>query len=331
MPIAQTKKDRMHKTAEPITPLKDSRQTHVQGVLILLSIVTVIVCIILARGQSGPAVIMGVVQGIGEFLPISSSAHLILLPWFFGWRGETVDTLTFDIALHVGTLIAVMGYFWRDWIALIRAIPTALQRIFQRSKTAMNEHPRMRDDADMLVALIIATIPGAVVGKLLQNYVENSFRNPFLLASTLSIVGAVLFLVDSRRSQTYSLQNLSWRDALLIGLAQSIAIIPGVSRSGSTMTMARMLNYDRTSAARFSFLMSAPITAAAVLAKLPDILAIHPSELNTFLIGVAVSGTIGALSIHFLLSFIRRIGFGIFAIYRFALAVLIIIVALTRM
>lgn len=321
----------MHKTAEPIAPLKDPRQTRVQVWLLLLSIATVIICIVLALSQSGPAVMMGVVQGIGEFLPISSSAHLILLPWFFGWHGETVDTLTFDIALHVGTLIAVVGYFWRDWIALMRAIPIALQRIFQRSKTAISEHPRMRDDADMLIALILATIPGAIVGKLLQNYVESSFRNPFLLASTLSIVGAVLFLVDSRRPQTYSLQNLSGRDALLIGIAQSVAIIPGVSRSGSTMTMARMLSYDRTSAARFSFLMSAPITAAAVLAKLPDMLAIPPSEVKTFLIGVAVSGTVGALSIHFLLSFIRRIGFGVFAIYRFALAVLIIIVAFTRM
>ena len=321
----------MQKIAEPTSPMTSQTQTRLQIFLIVASIITIIICIVLAFSGFGPAVIMGVVQGIGEFLPISSSAHLILVPWFMGWHGESVDTLTFDIALHAGTLAAVMGYFWRDWLALIRAIPTAFQRVLKHKTNAIDEHPRMRDNADMLIALIIATIPGAIVGKLLQDYVESSFRNPLLLAATLSIVGAILFLVDSRRSQTYSLQNLSWRDALLIGLAQSVAIIPGVSRSGSTMTMARMLNYDRTSAARFSFLMSAPITAAAVLVKLPDMLALHASEFNTFLVGVIVSGAIGALSIHFLLSFIRRIGFGVFAIYRFALAILIIVVAFARM
>lgn len=322
----------MDKLAEPASlPAQSQTQSPQHNFLNIISIIVVFVCIFLVFMGFGPAVTMGIVQGIGEFLPISSSAHLILVPWFMGWQNGLIGTLTFDIALHVGTLVAVIGYFWRDWIALIRAIPSAFRRVARHAITGADEHPRMRDDADMLLALIIATLPGAIIGKLLQSYVETSFRNPFLLATTLSIVGAILFFVDSRRSQTYSLQNLSWRDALLIGLAQAVAIIPGVSRSGATMTMARMLNYDRSSAARFSFLMSAPITAAAVFVKIPDMLTIPATEIKTFLIGVFVSGSIGALSIHFLLSFIRRIGFGIFAFYRFALAILIIVVAFTRL
>lgn len=322
----------MDKLAEPASlPAQSQTQSPQHNFLNIISIIVVFVCIFLVFMGFGQAVTMGIVQGIGEFLPISSSAHLILVPWFMGWQNGLIGTLTFDIALHVGTLVAVIGYFWRDWIALIRAIPSAFRRVARHAITGADEHPRMRDDADMLLALIIATLPGAIIGKLLQSYVETSFRNPFLLATTLSIVGAILFFVDSRRSQTYSLQNLSWRDALLIGLAQAVAIIPGVSRSGATMTMARMLNYDRSSAARFSFLMSAPITAAAVFVKIPDMLTIPATEIKTFLIGVFVSGSIGALSIHFLLSFIRRIGFGIFAFYRFALAILIIVVAFTRL
>lgn len=296
-------------------------------VFLILATLCIVLCIALALTGFLPSVVMGVVQGIGEFLPISSSAHLILIPWFLGWNDGAIGTLTFDVALHLGTLTAVVGYFWRDWISLIRAIPATISWLFQRLRGTA---PAPDTASHLLIAIVIGTIPGAITGKLLQDTVEGPFRNPLLLAGTLALMGLALWLVDRRMPQQRGLNQLNWRDALLVGLAQGAAIVPGVSRSGATMTAARGLKLDRTAAARFSFLLSAPITLAAVLLKLPDMLAASRSELPTFIVGVLVSGIVGALSIHFLLGYIRKIGFGIFAFYRFGLAILIILVYLLR-
>jgi undecaprenyl-diphosphatase len=283
-------------------------------------LITVIGCIALAVIGFTPPVVMGIVQGLGEFLPISSSAHLILVPWFLGWGDDSIGTLTFDIALHVGTLVAVVAYFWKDWVGLIRAIPAALSG--KRPPVGSAEH--------QLFAVAIGTIPAAIVGVILQDLVESAFRNPLLLAGTLSVMGLALWLVDSRMSQERAINHLTWRDALLIGLAQAAAIVPGFSRSGSTITAARALGFERSAAARFSFLLSVPVTLAAVILKIPDILAIQAHEIPIFAIGVLVSGAVGALSIHFLLGYIRRIGFGIFAFYRFGLAIAILITYFLR-
>lgn len=292
-----------------------------------LAALTLLSSAALALAGYTPPVVMGIVQGLGEFLPISSSAHLILMPWFFGWSDGMIGTLTFDVALHVGTLIAVVGYFWRDWLGLMRAVPTTVSWAVA---TVGGRRAAPSPDTHLLIAIIIGTIPGAVIGKLLEEVVETQFRNPSLLAVTLSVMGVVLWLVDRTQRQDRRLDQLTWRDALLIGLAQAAAIVPGFSRSGTTLTAARALGFERGAAARFSFLLSAPITLAAVLVKLPDMLQIRSSDLPTFLIGVIVSGSVGALSIHFLLGYIRRIGFGIFAVYRIGLALAIVVVTLMR-
>jgi undecaprenyl-diphosphatase len=317
----------MQKSSSAATPLSTAR---VRPTFTIFTILILLGCIILALAGYSRPVIMGVVQGLGEFLPISSSAHLILVPWFFGWQGDPIiDSLTFDVALHMGTLIALIAYFWRDWLDLLRAVPGLLAwalsaaRGERSHKRTMSEH--------ILTSIIIATIPGALLGVLLEKLAERSLRSPLLIAATLAILGVLLYLADKRRPEDKDLAHISWRDSLLIGLAQACAVIPGVSRSGATMTMGRFLTFDRVAAARYSFLLSAPITGAAVLFKLKDILKIPSSEIDIFLVGVLVSGTVGALAIGGLLRYIRQAGFGVFAIYRVALAILIVLVFLVRM
>jgi undecaprenyl-diphosphatase len=289
---------------------------------------TLLVCVALALAGYTQPVVMGVVQGLGEFLPISSSAHLILVPWFFGWHGGVLDSLTFDVALHIGTLVALLGYFWRDWVALIRAVPGLLAWAAGHLR---GDRQRRRSQAEhILSSVIIATIPGALIGLLLEKAAERALRAPPLIAVTLTVMGVLLYTIDRARPQQKPLEVISWRDSLLIGLAQACALVPGVSRSGATITMGRLLAFDRQAAARYSFLLSAPITLAAVVLKLPDILSIPRGEIDVFVIGTVVSGAVGALAIGFLLEYIRRAGFGIFAIYRVALAVVVALVYVLR-
>jgi len=261
------------------------------------------------------ALVLGILQGLGEFLPISSSAHLALAPWLFGWKDPG---LAFDVALHFGTLLAVLWYFRKEWVALIGA---AL-RIVRQRKLETDEDRRV-------IYLIIATIPGAIAGKLLEAKAETAFRNPVLVASALILMGIVLWVVDARARQDRQLGTMRWKDALLIGLAQMFAIIPGVSRSGSTMTAGRALAFTRESAAVFSFLMSMPIIAAAATLKLPD--AIHQYGITTpFVVGVVSSALSGWLAIAVLLRFVTRNSFGVFAVYRIIVGTAVLLVVLLR-
>lgn len=294
----------------------------------IFAAVTALACVVLSLIGYVQPVVMGIVQGLGEFLPISSSAHLILVPWFFGWQGGSIDSLTFDVALHLGTLVALLGYFWRDWLGLLRAVPGTMAwalRFLRGDRTS-----KRTPDEHILSSIVLATIPGAVIGVLLEKVAERELRAPLLIAVTLAVMGVLLYAVDRWRGQTKPLDLISWRDSLLIGLAQACALIPGVSRSGGTITMGRWLTFDRQAAARFSFLLSAPITGAAVLVKLPDILRIPSSEIDVFVIGVLISGAVGAIAIGFLLDYIRRAGFGIFAAYRIALALVVVLVYIMR-
>lgn len=290
----------------------------------LFAIVSAAGCVILALAGYVQPVVMGVVQGLGEFLPISSSAHLILVPWFFGWQGGLVDSLTFDIALHLGTLVALVVYFWRDWVMLLRSIPglagwaLGWARGDRSSSLGLSER--------ILVSVAIATVPAGVLGLMLEEQIERNFRTPLLIAATLTILGVVLYIADRWQPEQRSLEQLTLRDALLVGLAQACALVPGVSRSGATITMGRVLRFDRATAARYSFLLSAPITGAAVLFKLDELVRISPAEVDDFVVGVLVSGVVGALAIHFLLSYVRRVGFGVFALYRLLVAAAIILV-----
>jgi len=257
------------------------------------------------------AVVLGLVQGLGEFLPISSSAHLILVPWLMGWADPG---LTFDIALHVGTLIAVIIYFWKDWINL-------LHKGFTRPKER---------EGTLFWYLVLATIPGALIGFVLEDIAETVFRHPVLIACMLILLGIILYVVDRRGKKQIDVQHISLKTSFLIGLSQALAIIPGVSRSGVTMTAALALGMTREGAARFSFLLSAPIILGAALVKMPELLA-HPSMIDAgFLIGMALSCVSGLLAIGFLLRYVQTRTFLPFVIYRFVLGAFVIGVAWFR-
>jgi len=272
--------------------------------------VVVLAVVAVALGQSA-AFVMGALQGVTEFLPISSSAHLILLPWLFGWQDPLLNSLTFDVALHVGTLVAVVAYFWSDWMELLKAVPQLAR-------------PQQSQPAMMLLAVIIATIPAAIAGILFQKPIEAYLRSPLQIAVVLAVMGVVIAFIDRRSAATRELASLTWRDAVWIGLAQTLALMPGVSRSGATMSAGRALQFDRAAAARFSFLLSMPITLAAVVMKLKDLLAVSGNDVVAVVIGIVTSAVVGWLVIDLMLQWIRRIGFGWFAYYRIVMAVIVI-------
>lgn len=261
------------------------------------------------------AVILGLVQGLAEFLPISSSAHLVLAPWVFGWSDPG---LSFDVALHVGTLVAVLWYFRAEWVKLTQSAIALL-----RTRKADTEDKRR------FLYLVVATVPAAIGGILLEDYAETTFRSPALMAVTLMVMGVVLWAVDRYAVKDRALSSLGVRDAVLIGLAQVLALVPGVSRSGSTMTAGRALGFDRQSAAVFSFLMSMPVTAAAALLKVPDLLRTEGIT-ATLVAGVISAGVSSWLAIAVLLRYVSRHSFGVFAVYRLALGVVILMLLATR-
>jgi undecaprenyl-diphosphatase len=249
------------------------------------------------------AAVLGTLQGLAEFLPVSSSAHLSLAPWAFGWKEPG---LAFDVALHVGTLVALIGFFWAEWVALAKA---AVNVIATRRADSIAEK--------RVVFIVIATIPAAVFGLLLEKQAETVFRAPALTATALIVMGAFLWWADRTAPATRPLASMTGRQALLIGFAQVFALIPGVSRSGSTITAARALHFDRQSAAVFSFLMSMPIIAAAAVLKLPRLLGNGIDA--QVIVGIATAAISSWLAIAVLLRFVQRHGFAVFAIYRFVL------------
>jgi undecaprenyl-diphosphatase len=257
------------------------------------------------------AAILGLVQGLGEFLPISSSAHLVLIPWLFKWSDPG---LTFDIALHIGTLIAVAIYFWKDWLKLITKGLTDVRSA----------------ESKLFWYLVAATIPGAVVGFLLEKKAETIFREPILIATMLILLGVLLYLADRKSVKDIEMNRITFRTSLFIGLSQALAIIPGVSRSGITMTMGLLMGLTREGAARFSFLLAAPIIFGAALVKLPFLIS-NPSIITiNFIIGILVSFVIGIFSIGFLLRYVQTNNFLPFAWYRFILGSLVIVIVLIR-
>lgn len=261
------------------------------------------------------AIVLGLIQGLTEFLPISSSAHLALAPYLFGWEDPG---LAFDVALHFGTLVAVLWFFRKEWAQLIAAAVSMITR----RKVDTPEEKRV-------IFLIIATIPGAIGGLLLEEKAETVFRSPTLIASTLIAMGIILWAVDKFSSQERPIQRMRWLDALLIGCAQVVALVPGVSRSGSTITAGRALKFDRQSAAIFSFLMSMPITAAAVVLKAPDVL--RNGGLGAeVVVGILASAISGWLAISVLLKYVSKHSYGIFALYRVLLGLVVLAVIYSR-
>jgi undecaprenyl-diphosphatase len=261
------------------------------------------------------ALILGLIQGLSEFLPISSSAHLTLAPWLFHWPDPG---LAFDVALHVGTLVAVLTYFRAQWISLILAAKSIV--VHRRVET---------EEERRVIFLIIATIPGAIAGLALESYAESTFRDPRLIAVVLIVMGIVLWLVDRVAAQERPLSSMRWIDALFIGLAQMFAILPGVSRSGSTITAGRALRMTRESAAVFSFLMSMPIIAAASILKVPHVLKTEGFS-APLLVGVLASAISGWLAIAILLRFVLRSSYGVFAAYRVVVGLIVLAIAAAR-
>jgi undecaprenyl-diphosphatase len=245
------------------------------------------------------AIILGIVQGLTEFLPVSSTAHLVLLPWFFNWGGD-LNTLTFDLALHAGTLLALLFCFWGDWIEMLM-------------------HKRR-----LFYLIILASVPAGVVGFLLNDIVEKSLRSPYIISIALVVFGVVM-LLSEKMLKHRTIEDLNLTDAMVIGISQAVALIPGVSRSGITISAGLFRGFDRSSSARFSFLLSTPIIAGAVLLHAKKMITgTTHYDLNLFMAGFLVSAITGFAAIKFLMSFFKKYSLNAFVYYRFILAAVIL-------
>jgi undecaprenyl-diphosphatase len=278
-------------------------------------------------------IILGIVQGLAEFIPVSSSAHLVILPWLFGWTDPVVSSLGFDVALHLGTLLAVLVFFASDWWRLIKAW---FRSVFER---------KIGDDLDRRMAwfLVLGTIPGALAGALLEGKIDEAYHSApisqtamIIMAAALAVMGGLLWLADSLAKHARTIEKVGLKDAIVIGCAQAFAIIPGFSRSGSTMTAGLALGLERGAAAKFSFLLSAPIIAGAGLKNAIDLVggiragSVGGAELAVFPIGFVAAAVSGFLCIKFLMKFLSKHSTKVFAWYRWALAALVLAVALVR-
>jgi undecaprenyl-diphosphatase len=259
------------------------------------------------------ALLLGILQGLTEFLPISSSAHLILLPWFFQWSNPLLDSLPFDVALHAGTLLAILGYFWRDWLGLIGGFFRILRR------------GRVQDVQERLIIyIVLATLPAGIVGVLLAKTIESAFRNPALIVFPLIFVSFLMVYAERRNRLTRSLEEMSLKDAMVIGCAQAVALLPGVSRSGITITTGLFRGYRREAATRFSFLLSTPAIAGATIMHARHLFSARGDDGSLIVIGFISSAVVGYAAIAFLLRYLRVHTLNLFAGYRLILAALVI-------
>lgn len=273
------------------------------------------------------AVILGAVQGVAELLPISSSAHLVLVPWFFGWPNPG---LTFDVALHIGTLAAVLIYFWGDLWGMLTALIRGLAR----------GRPLAEPNARLGLMVVAASIPGAVIGVVLNDRIDASFHAASANRSAIAIIavalmamGVLLALAERAARHVRDLKEVTFRDALIVGAAQAFALIPGVSRSGSTITTGLFLGLRRETAARFSFLLSVPITAGAALKQMYDLFregGLTAAERLPFLIGILTAGIVGYACIAWLLRYLQRATTIIFTVYRVVLGLIVLVLLFIR-
>jgi len=256
------------------------------------------------------SIVYGIVQGITEFLPISSTAHLVLIPWFFGWNDPGV---AFDVALHLGTAMAVILFFIKDWIILIRAG-------FTKPKS---------DNGKLFWFIVIATIPGGLVGVSLDKYMEK-LRSPLIIGVVLIVFGIILYISDKIGKNKIKLENIGLLRSIIIGISQVFAVVPGISRSGVTISAGRFAGIERESIAKFTFLLSAPIILGDGLYHAKNLKNV-PIDKIPFIIAILTSAIVGALSIKFLLNYLKKRGFGLFVIYRFALGAFVIIFYFIRL
>jgi undecaprenyl-diphosphatase len=267
------------------------------------------------------ALIMGLVQGLTEFIPVSSSGHLILVPWLFGWKDPFIDSLAFSVMLHMGTLLALLVYFWHDWLTLI---PAGLASIRDRSLAG-------DPDRKMAWLIVVATIPAVLVGPILNDTIENAVREPAPVAVMLCVGAAILWLAERWGSKLREMNSLTFVGALGIGVAQVLALVPGISRSGVSIAAGLFQGLNREAAARFSFLMATPVVAGAGLfeaLKLVKGSSVKP-ELHLIVIGFVAAAISGLLAIRFMLAFLRRQSVNSFVLYRVLLAAAVFVVLLS--
>jgi undecaprenyl-diphosphatase len=265
-------------------------------------------------------IVLAIVQGLTEFLPISSTAHLYLTSWLLGWHAES---LTFDIALHIGTLLAVVIYFFRDW----------MQIIAHGFGLRFGHDEELERNSGLLWLLAIGSIPVGIAGLLFNKQAEGEWRNPMVIGSTLIILGVLLGLAEWYGRKTRDIAGVNFVDAGVIGVAQALAVVPGVSRSGITMTAGLFRNLNRETAARYSFLLSTPAIGAAAAKAIYDLIkhkAFDPSMRSAFAVGIVVSAVTGMIVIAWFLRFLRRRSLWFFVFYRIIFGIIVLALAFFR-
>ena len=269
------------------------------------------------------SILLGIIQGLTEFLPISSSAHLVITPYLFNWQIPVQDAFIFDVLVQLGTLLAVIVYFWKDLYEIIRAVILGL----------VHRKPFADLKARMGWYLVLATIPALIAGLFFKDLVERAFASP--LAAGIFLLGTAALLVTAelvgKRSRVF--ESVAWLDALLIGIFQVISLLPGISRSGSTISGGMIRNLDRPSAAKFSFLMSVPVMIGAGLLAVLDLIKLpdYSGQLPTLLVGFITAAVVGYLAIRWLLSFLVKRSLYVFAIYSFCASLIVGIIYVIRL
>ena len=262
------------------------------------------------------ALILGIVQGLTELLPISSSGHLDILPWLFNWTANPEFNAAFegfDVALHFGTFLAIAIFFFKDWIQLFIG---GYNQVVKKKKST---------EGRMFWYLVIATIPGGIIGLILDTFAGDVLKQPVIIAIALIVMGIILYFADKKCKATTDYEHMSFKQTFLIGLSQCLAFIPGTSRSGITMTTGRLMGVDRESSARYSFMLSTPIVFAATIFKIKDFV-FSPA----FFIGVFASFLVGIIVIKWLLNYLKKGSFKGFAIYRVIFGLIILAIYFIR-
>ena len=263
------------------------------------------------------AAILGIVQGLSEFLPISSSGHLILVRALFRWPDQGVS---FDVGLHIGTLLALLAYFWRDWVSMIGSGLIDLRD----HKLRMTAY---QPESKLLWLLALGSLPAALLGLLLDKWFEENVRQAWLVALTLAAVATVMVVAERRGRRDRAISTIGVKDAIIIGLAQACALIPGVSRSGATISAGLFRDLSRNDAARFAFLLGTPAFFGAAVLKSKDI---ADGPMSEFFVGFAFAAVVGFLAIHVLLRYLRTRTLFPFIVYRYGVAALTIVIATAR-
>ena len=275
------------------------------------------------------AIILGITQGLTEFLPISSSGHLIIVPWLFGWE---TPGLAFDAALHLGTLIAVFVYFWRDIVAMIKAIPIVLRKRTTLLKPAVDEDEQTFY-ARLGLLIVIGSIPGGIIGLLAQSRIDNLFHSDsnesraiVVIAILLALFAILLWLADRFSKEIRPLKSIRVPDAVTVGVAQAFALMPGVSRSGVTLTAGLFRDFTRADAARFSFLLGIPLVSVAGLTGVVDLIQsdLTGAQMGRVVAGMVASGISGFLAIGFLLRYLKTSSTTVFVVYRILASIVLI-------